>query len=112
MVILRTEFDIALYWIDKIMIAYDLQCSNGHVFEGWFEDSNAYETQKEKGLIGCPACDDTSIHRIPSTFAIKSSQPSAMASDKVTELEQMGKQIVDYVKKNYAMSALNFPKKH
>ncbi|MBC8394802.1 MAG: DUF1178 family protein [Deltaproteobacteria bacterium] len=92
------------------MIAYDLQCSNGHAFEGWFEDSNAYETQKKKGLIACPACDDTSIQRIPSTFAIKSSQPPAMASDKVTELEKMGKQIIDYVEKNYADVGTEFSK--
>ena len=92
------------------MIAYDLQCSNGHVFEGWFEDSNAYETQKKKGLIACPACDDTSIHRIPSSFAIKSSQSSAMASDKMTELEKMGKQLIDYVEKNYDNVGVEFSK--
>ena len=92
------------------MIAYDLQCSNGHVFEGWFEDSNAYETQKKKGLIACPACDDASIHRIPSSFAIKSSQSSAMASDKMTELEKMGKQLIDYVEKNYDNVGVEFSK--
>ncbi|MBU0698418.1 MAG: DUF1178 family protein, partial [Proteobacteria bacterium] len=25
------------------MIAYDLQCANGHSFEGWFEDVKAYD---------------------------------------------------------------------
>jgi hypothetical protein len=29
------------------MIAYDLQCSNGHQFEGWFEDSHAFDRQKK-----------------------------------------------------------------
>jgi len=29
------------------MIAYDLQCANGHTFEGWFEDGQAYEAQKQ-----------------------------------------------------------------
>ena len=38
------------------MIAFDLQCANGHTFEGWFEDSNAYEAQKKRGLIACPVC--------------------------------------------------------
>ena len=92
------------------MIAYDLQCPNGHVFEGWFEDSNAYETQKKKGLIACPACDDTAIHRIPSTFAIKSSQPAAPTPDKMTELEKMGKQIIEYVEKNYDDVGTEFSK--
>ena len=25
------------------MIAFDLQCANGHTFEGWFEDSDSYQ---------------------------------------------------------------------
>jgi hypothetical protein len=29
------------------MIAYDLQCSSGHSFEGWFEDGQAYDDQKK-----------------------------------------------------------------
>jgi hypothetical protein len=92
------------------MIAYDLQCSNGHVFEGWFEDSKAYLTQKQKGLIACPACNDVSIQRIPSTFAIKSSQPTQMISDKSTELEKMGKQLIDYVEKNFDNVGTEFAK--
>jgi len=30
------------------MIAYDLQCTNGHTFEGWFEDRKAYLSQQKK----------------------------------------------------------------
>ncbi len=52
------------------MIAYDLQCVNGHSFEGWFEDRKAYEEQKKKSLIACPVCNSSSIARVPSTFAI------------------------------------------
>jgi hypothetical protein len=55
------------------MIAYDLQCINGHSFEGWFEDGQAYEEQDKNGFISCPICNSTSIARVPSTFAIKSS---------------------------------------
>jgi len=36
------------------MIAYDLQCINGHSFEGWFEDIKAYEEQKKKWLYFMP----------------------------------------------------------
>jgi len=42
------------------MIAYDLQCANGHAFEGWFEDGQSYDEQKRNGLISCPVCNDTS----------------------------------------------------
>jgi hypothetical protein len=63
------------------MIAYDLQCVKGHSFEGWFEDRKAYEAQKKKALIACPVCNSTSIARVPSTFAIKSSNPLKEFSD-------------------------------
>jgi hypothetical protein len=53
------------------MIAYDLTCANGHTFEGWFEDLAAFESQKSKGLIACPTCNDTSVTVVPSTFGIK-----------------------------------------
>ena len=58
------------------MIAYDLQCTKGHAFEGWFEDRKAYLDQKKKGLITCPICNVTSVDIVPSTFAIKSGAPS------------------------------------
>jgi len=83
------------------MIAYDLQCANGHIFEGWFEDGQAYEVQKKKNLIACPVCNDTSINRIPSTFAIKTSQAPISPQDRLTDLEKIGKQIIDYVEKNF-----------
>ena len=54
------------------MIAYDLQCSQGHVFEGWFEGVRSYKSQKRRGLLTCPVCNATEVLRVPSTFAIKS----------------------------------------
>lgn len=43
------------------MIVYDLYCEQGHVFEGWFDDSADYRRQKEQGLISCPVCDSKTI---------------------------------------------------
>jgi hypothetical protein len=51
----------------KIMIVYDLVCVLGHRFEGWFPGAEAFASQKEKGLISCPVCGDSSnIERLPS----------------------------------------------
>jgi hypothetical protein len=84
------------------MIAYDLQCSNGHRFEGWFEDSHAFDRQKCQGLISCPVCEDTEIDKLPSTFSIKSaSSSSALKGGNMQELAALGKQIVDYVENNF-----------
>ena len=84
------------------MIVYDLQCDNGHRFEGWFEDSQSFDRQKEQGLIACPVCEDTVISKIPSTFAIRgASNPMSLKHGPNMDLEALGKQIVDYVEKNF-----------
>jgi len=92
------------------MIAYDLQCVNGHSFEGWFEDRRAYETQKNKSFIACPVCNSTSIARVPSTFAIKSSNPLKEFSDQQADLENIGKKIADFVEKNFDDVGTDFAK--
>ena len=92
------------------MIAYDLQCVKGHSFEGWFEDRKAYEAQKKKALIACPVCNSTSIARVPSTFAIKSSNPLKEFSDQQADLENIGKKIVDFVENNFDDVGADFAK--
>ena len=94
------------------MIAYDLQCSNGHAFEGWFEDRKAYRDQKKKGLISCPACNDTSVDIVPSTFAIKSShtsKPQSLPSEEAV-LAKIGKEAIEYVEKNFDDVGCDFAK--
>ena len=72
------------------MIAYDLQCTKGHSFEGWFEDRKAYLDQKKKGLISCPVCNVTTVEIVPSTFAIKSGSP-AISKDLAAERDKLEK---------------------
>ena len=84
------------------MIAYDLQCSNGHQFEGWFEDSQSFDRQKKQDLIACPVCEDTAVFKLPSTFAIKGTSDTVpMTADGKRDLAALGKQIVDYVENNF-----------
>ena len=92
------------------MIAYDIQCVNGHAFEGWFEDNQAYQNQKKKDLIACPVCNSTAVSRIPSTFAIKSSPIPKKISLQEEDLKKVGKQIVDYVEKNFDDVGCDFAK--
>ena len=92
------------------MIAYDLQCINGHSFEGWFEDITAYEKQEKTGLIECPVCNSTSIARLPSTFAIKSSMSINNFSDPKENLENISRKIVDFVEKNFDDVGTEFTK--
>ena len=94
------------------MIAYDLQCGNGHTFEGWFEDRQAYLDQKKKGLITCPICNVTSVDIVPSTFAIKSGAPSIskdLAAEKAN-LKQTEKEAIEFVKNNFDDVGADFAK--
>jgi hypothetical protein len=92
------------------MIAYDLQCAKGHSFEGWFEDENAYRLQKKKGLIECPVCNDKAVSKIPSTFAIKSSNASVSISAQQKQLDKISKKIIEYVDENFDDVGSNFAK--
>jgi hypothetical protein len=47
------------------MILYQLQCSRGHGFEGWFRDSSAYDRQANKGDISCPMCGSADVVKAP-----------------------------------------------
>ncbi len=81
------------------MIAFDLNCKNGHCFEGWFEDGAAYDHQKKRGLISCPVCDSIDVSKKPTAFTIKGSRQSLPA--KKIDLEKIGKKIIDYVNTNF-----------
>jgi len=92
------------------MIAFDLQCKNNHTFEGWFEDSKAYEDQQKKGLIACPVCNNTNVFKILSTFAIKSANPLPQIDGNEIALAKITKEISDYVEKNFDDVGSDFSK--
>lgn len=92
------------------MIVFDLKCSNDHVFEGWFEDSQAFEKQQQQGLIACPVCNDTGVNRIPSTFAIKGAAVHHKEPLPKQEAAIMAKAIVDYMETNFDNVGSDFAK--
>lgn len=47
------------------MIVFDLSCSQGHRFEGWFGSSEDYASQQERGLVSCPQCGCGEIAKAP-----------------------------------------------
>lgn len=42
---------------------FDLQCDQGHTFEGWFASHDAFHDQQARGLLVCPVCDSHHIER-------------------------------------------------
>ncbi|MSO91781.1 MAG: DUF1178 family protein [Rhodospirillales bacterium] len=47
------------------MIVYQVKCSNGHEFEGWFRNSGVFDQQRKRGDIDCPLCGDTEVSKAP-----------------------------------------------
>lgn len=47
------------------MMVYRLRCSAGHDFDAWFRDSAAYDAQSAAGVVECPLCGDTHVHKAP-----------------------------------------------
>lgn len=45
------------------MKVLDLQCQQGHVFEGWFGSEADFQDQKQRALVQCPLCADTHIQK-------------------------------------------------
>ena len=48
------------------MIVYELICADEHRFEGWFASAEAFERQRESGLVACPVCASGAVEKLPS----------------------------------------------
>ncbi len=84
------------------MIAYDLQCSRGHLFEGWFQNSGAFEEQNAAKRVICPFCNDTRIRKVLSPVTMKSSaREESEKTAAAIDYRRLAKEIVDYVNNNF-----------
>lgn len=48
------------------MKVLNLQCGNGHGFEGWFASEDDFQGQQARNLVECPLCGDQAVHKLPS----------------------------------------------
>lgn len=46
------------------MKVLDLQCAQGHGFEGWFADEPAFVLQQTSGALECPLCGNAQIRKL------------------------------------------------
>jgi hypothetical protein len=93
------------------MIVFDLECSEGHIFEAWFNNTQSFEEQKAKGMINCPYCSDTHVRKVISPVAAKTSpEPDAKKDAASIDYGRLAKEIVDYVDKNFDDVGTEFAK--
>ncbi|MFX1762533.1 DUF1178 family protein [Paraburkholderia sp. A1RI-2L] len=62
------------------MKVLDLQCPDGHRFEGWFASADDFESQLSRKLVECPMCGATNVSRVPSAPRLNLSGASAASS--------------------------------
>jgi len=91
----------------KEMIAYDLMCENGHLFECWFKDSASYEEQKEAGIINCPVCNDTQVEKVLSPFMVKKNGPEKKAE---ADPQRVLQAVQSFVEKHFEDVGVDFTK--
>jgi len=80
------------------MIVFDLQCDQGHVFEGWFDDLKDLEKQIKKGLVTCPVCGSEQVKRVPSAFAISKGRGQV---DHEKAAQMLGQSLNRYFMENF-----------
>ncbi len=71
------------------MIVFDLECINGHAFEGWFEDKEDLERQMEQAILQCPVCETTSIIKKVHPISIRTSSSSSLSCQQDSSMNAM-----------------------
>ncbi len=94
------------------MIAFDLECSNGHLFEGWFQSNEAFEEQVAQKLVNCPFCDGTNVRKVLSPIKVKTTSPKPVGGDMTEAIDyrRLAMEVVDYVNKNFEDVGTDFTK--
>ncbi|MFC1863457.1 DUF1178 family protein [Thermodesulfobacteriota bacterium] len=93
------------------MIAFDLECQHGHIFEGWFENSKSFELQDKKNMISCPFCDDTNIRKVLSPVTMKTSPVrNGEKGGKSIDYRKLAREVVDYINNEFEDLGADFTK--
>ncbi|WP_321495247.1 DUF1178 family protein [uncultured Desulfobacter sp.] len=100
------------------MIVFDLECINGHVFEGWFEDREDLTRQQTQGLLQCPVCDSPSVSPKLSAVAIRRSasrSPAGFDQEMASQAQmdvmaEFVEKMTQYVENNYENVGSSFAK--
>ena len=84
------------------MIIYEIICENGHPFEGWFKDNDAFQEQLEKRLIQCPVCLSFEItQRLSTGGFVKERQAPETTEITPAQYAQAMLALQEYVKTNF-----------
>ena len=94
------------------MIVFDLECSSGHSFEGWFNDTGSFEEQINRNLVACPACGDCRVKKVlsPVTTCAFRSESEKKVEPPSIDYRKLAAEIVEYVNKSFEDVGSEFTK--
>lgn len=91
------------------MISFNLCCDQGHEFEGWFSNSDAFEKQRKKKLVECPICSSRIVEKGLSAPNITTGESRDMAkTEQVQQMKKMFAVMRDQVRENCDYVGDNF----
>jgi hypothetical protein len=93
-----------------IVIIFDLKCENGHKFDGWFKDRQAFMEQNSQKLVACPICNSCGVEIIPSSVKImgKDSRSAGKVEGKEIPPVKAMQMLRQYIDKNFEDVGDNF----
>jgi hypothetical protein len=83
------------------VIIFDLKCENGHKFDGWFKDRQAFIEQKSQKLVACPICNSYSVDIVLSSVTIMNKDSRSAGKEKEVSLLKALQAFHQYVDKNF-----------
>jgi len=97
------------------MIRYDLLCDSDHEFDGWYRDSETFDTLIKADQVQCPGCGSVDVRKALMTPSLGQKQNQQITQTKsdmqkdlvkaVREVRRMVEENADYVGKNFAEEA-------
>ncbi|MCK7612528.1 DUF1178 family protein [Roseibium sediminicola] len=63
------------------MIKYTLQCDDAHTFEGWFRNSDDFDSQCKRNLVACPMCGSNEVRKGLMAPAVSTARAKAALVD-------------------------------
>jgi hypothetical protein len=87
------------------MIVFDLECPNGHRFEGWFNKGQSFEEQTAKNLVTCPVCGQGPVRKVFSPVATctlrSESENRPESPSPAIDYKRLARAILEHIHKDF-----------
>jgi hypothetical protein len=95
---------------ENSLIVYALRCDDGHGFEAWFRDSEAFEEQSAQGKLVCPVCESRAIAKAPMAPSVRGTTVAPVTpAEELRKVRRFMTGLRKYVEQNADYVGPRFP---